>query len=138
MTQSTFCDECACSARDVASPHGGRAPVAGDRADTSECRCVLSRHRSDYCHPHLYMSLPPELQVLRHIGMNGLHKRMIQCDVKELLDCRAKLGTDLVLLFIAAWLKEPAAIKALANFKPVRPKYTALELMQSLHNVSQA
>jgi len=95
------------------------------------------RSRSAFCYYHGYLALSRELQVVRHLGQEGLLQHMVPCDVEELLANRTKLGKDLVLQLIAAWLQEPAAIKALVKFKPARTDYTATELMRTLHDVSR-
>ena len=132
-----FCSGCTCMASDVDAGSGGRAPdYPSDCKSTGGSRCFRMRSRSQFCYKHLYLSLPRELQVVRLFGQMGLLMLMIPCDVEQLLASRHKFGKDVVLLFIAAWLKEPAAIKALAKFKPTKNDYTATDLMRSLHAVS--
>jgi Protein kinase domain len=124
LAGSAFCNNCTCVCVEVG-------------AGSSRGRCLCCRSRSEYCYRHLYLSMPRELQVVRHLGQEGLLQQMMPCDVEQLLASRAKFGKDLVLQFIAAWLKEPAAIKALAKFKPNGTVYTARELMGTLHQVSR-
>ena len=75
--------------------------------------------------------------MLRRLSQEGLLQQMIPCDVEQLLASRTEFGDDLVLQLIAAWLKEPAAVKAMVNFKPTRKCYSAKELMCCLHQVSR-
>ena len=126
---SEVCHICVCGCLDVGTESSGSCRVSG--GDVSDRRCLRARSRSLYCYRHLYLGMPRELQVVRHLGQEGLLEQMME----QLLASRTNFGKDLVLQLIAAWLKEPAAIKALVKFKPAGNNYTATELMKTLHNV---
>ena len=72
---------------------------------------------------------------MRFLGQIGLLQLMTSCNVEQLWLSRDKFGKDLVMQFIAAWLKGTAAIKALAKFKSGRSDYVVTELTGTLHAV---
>ena len=116
VPSTLLCNECACTA-------------GSDSSSSRSSRCRCERYQSHYCFSHLYLSLPRELQVLRRLSQEGLLQQMIPSDLEQFLASRNEFGDDLVLQLIAAWLQEPAAVRALVNFKPKRTNYSAKELL---------
>jgi len=97
-------------------------------------QCPNARRKGNTCVRHAYTNWSMVLRICRRLGRMGLLRDMLPCDVEGFLAAKG-IHHDLVLQFIAAWLKHPVAISALNTFRPDKKSYTAMDLMKCLHRV---
>ena len=97
--------------------------------------CGQPKFRTRYCFSHAYMNLSIEFRVIRLASADGFLERMVPEDVKAFLAHGPVFCRDEALLFVAAWIMEPAAIRFLETCCPAQQFYTGEELSTSIQQV---
>ncbi len=91
-----------------------------------------------YCYTHMVASLPPNIKLIEKLGNEGLLPDLEPVDVMVLRELKAAMlrahgEFDLVLGFIAAWVKDFTTIKAMEEiFAKVPPSASATRLLRAL------
>ena len=121
---------CMCSGHCGTAGHKHRSNKPGTQICTSkslvegcrlcvDCKCSLSacmrpKNRGDFCYKHgrSLATLPWHFRAMR--AARVLLKRMTPCDIGAFVNVFGQLRTSFCCTFLAAWLKDPAAVKAFA------------------------
>ena len=115
-------------------------PLSVCAAICNSCRCSSpdcseAKFRSPFCFKHAYQGLRIEFRVIRHLWNADVIQQMMPQELQAFLEVKPKLGKDLALELIAAWVNNPAAIKLLAAHQPQITNYKGKDLLISLQQV---
>ena len=158
ITQSD--SRCSCSGHCNVKGHRHRSSKPGRHVCTStelvvgctlcvHCQCSIigcksPKNKGDYCfgHKRVVAKLPWNLQAAR--AARHILPIMVPCDVVAMVAAFPSLRSSLAMTVLAAWLKEPTAVKSLGASAPLRgaeaqrgPDIVFEKLMIALRCVSE-